>query len=170
MITAGLSLIGKHAAQFKEYLAKDHEVHDYTTCILKLLSDFYMQCSYSCRAVILECMFTCRLSDAVHVQNSSGVESTQQQRHHEIGPACTRGFLVWGKISVPHKIVYMKQITGFQWVIGMMTESGKWKRTIFLCFTGITIYCWECWQGQESKCGNLQGVHPAIQNNHRQPK
>ena len=30
VISAGLSLIGKHAAQFKEYLAKDHEVHDFS--------------------------------------------------------------------------------------------------------------------------------------------
>lgn len=35
VISAGLSLIGKHAAQFKEYLAKDHEVHD---CITSLCS------------------------------------------------------------------------------------------------------------------------------------
>jgi hypothetical protein len=30
VISAGLSLIGKHAAQFKEYLAKDQEVNDRT--------------------------------------------------------------------------------------------------------------------------------------------
>lgn len=29
-VVAGLLLIGKHAAQFREYLAKDHEVRMYT--------------------------------------------------------------------------------------------------------------------------------------------
>ena len=63
MIVAGLSLIGKHAAQFKEYLAKDHEVNNF--CVIFI--------SWVCKY----CICTYHIV-AVHVQDSSGVESTQQ--------------------------------------------------------------------------------------------
>ena len=54
---AGMALIAKHAAQFKEYLAKDHEV-----CHFLLAS------------------FDRSHDPAVHVRLSAGVGGSQQQR------------------------------------------------------------------------------------------